>query len=75
MFQVLVLYVSNSGNISSFFSAWLPNNVNWLPFQLLYQQKTVSLHQNGCISAIKVNFIALDLHFLFIVNKYIELWL
>ena len=44
-------------------------------FRLLFQSKSVSLLKKDCTSAIEVNFIALGLHFLCIVNKYIELWL
>ncbi len=44
-------------------------------FDCCFNKKRVSLQKKGCTSAIEVNFIALGLHFLCIVNKYIELWL
>ena len=42
-------------------------------FDCCFNKKRVSLQKKGCISAIEVNFIALGLHFLCIVNKYIIL--
>ena len=49
--------------------------LNGYHFDGCFNKKRVSLHKKGCTSAIEVNFIALGLHFLCIVNKYFELWL